>query len=69
MFLGASKPSQLDDTIKAVEACAKIDKDTWIEVEKILDNTPKGETDFLSWKELPSRRNIAIGIDYIKSNN
>ena len=65
-LLGASKPSQLDDTIKAVEVYKKIEKETWIEIEKILDNTPKGETDFLSWKELPSRRNIAMGIDYIK---
>ena len=65
-LLGASKPSQLDDTIKAVEVYKKIEKETWIEIEKILDNTPKGETDFLTWKELPSRRNIAMGIDYIK---
>ena len=65
-LLGASKPSQLDDTIKAIEVYKQIDKDTWIEIEKILDNTPKGEIDFLTWKELPSRRNIAMGIDYIK---
>ena len=65
-LLGASKPEQLDDTVKAVEVYKKVDKDTWIEVEKILDNTPKGETDFSTWKELPSRRNIAMGIDYIK---
>ena len=65
-LLGASKPSQLDDTIKAVEVYKKIDKKTWVEIEEILGNTPKGEIDFLSWKELPSRRNIAMGIDYIK---
>ena len=65
-LLGASKPSQLDDTIKAIEVYKKIDKETWIEIEKILDNTPKGEIDFLTWAELPSRRNIAMGIDYIK---
>ena len=64
--MGASKPSQLDDTTKAVEIYKNIDKDTWIEIEQILDNTPKGETDFLTWKELPNRRNIAMGIDYIK---
>ena len=65
-LLGASKPSQLDDTIKAIEVYKQIDKDTWIEIEKILDNTPKGEINFLTWKELPSRRNIAMGIDYVK---
>ena len=64
--MGASKPSQLDDTIKALEVYRTIDKDTWIEIEKILDNTPKGEVDYRSWKELPSRRNVAMGIDYIK---
>ena len=65
-LLGASKPSQLDDTIKALEVYRTIDKDTWIEIEKILDNTPKGEVDYRIWKELPSRRNVAMGIDYIK---
>ena len=68
-LLGASKPIQLDDTIKAVEIYKNIDNDTWIEIEKILDNTPKGETDFLIRKELPCRRNIAMGIEYIKPNN
>ena len=65
-LLGATKPTQLDETIKAIEVYKKIDKDTWIEIEEILGNTPKGETDFSNWKELPSRRNIAMGIDYIK---
>ena len=65
-LLGASKPAQLDDTIKALEVYRTIDKDTWIEIEKILDNTPKGEVDYRSWKELPSRRNVAMGIDYLK---
>ena len=65
-LLGASKPAQLDDTIKALEVYRTIDKDTWIEIEKILDNTPKGEVDYRIWKELPSRRNVAMGIDYIK---
>ena len=65
-LLGASKPAQLDDTIKALEVYRTIDKDTWIEIEKMLDNTPKGEVDYRSWKELPSRRNVAMGIDYLK---
>ena len=65
-LLGASKPCQLDDTIKALEVYRTIDKDTWIEIEKILDNTPKGEVDYRYWKELPSRRNVAMGIEYIK---
>ena len=67
-LLGASKPAQLNDTIKAVEIYKAIDKETWIEIEKILDNAPKGEVDFRYWKELPSRRNVAMGIDYIRQD-
>ena len=67
-LLGASKPSQLDDTIKAVEIYKAIEKETWIEIEKILDNAPRGEVDFRYWKELPSRRNVAMGIDYIRQD-
>ena len=39
---GAIKSSQLEDSIKAVEVYKKVDKDTWIEIEKILNYTPKG---------------------------
>ena len=67
-LLGASKASQLDETIKALEVYKTINKDTWIEIEKVLDNTPKGEIDYRSWKELPSRRNVVMNIDYIKSD-
>ena len=65
-ILGASKPSQLEDNIKALELYKKIDKDTFIEIEKILDNAPIGEMDYLTWTQLPSRRNIAMNIDYQK---
>ena len=65
-ILGASKPSQLEDNFKALELYKKIDKDTFIEIEKIMDNAPKGEMDFLTWTQLPSRRNIAMNIDYLK---
>ena len=64
--LGASKPSQLEDNFKALELYKKIDKDTFIEIEKIMDNAPKGEIDYLTWTQLPSRRNIAMNIDYQK---
>ena len=67
-LFGASKPSQIEDNMKALEIYKKIDKDTFIEIEKILENVPDGEIDYRDWKELPSRRNIVLGIDYIKSN-
>jgi len=65
-LFGASKPSQLDESLRALAIYRSIDKDTWIEIEKILDNTPKGEVDYRAWKELPCRRNVAMGIYYIK---
>ena len=65
-ILGASKPAQLEDNFKALEIYKKIDKDTFIEIEKIMDNAPKGEMDYLTWTQLPSRRNIAMNIDYQK---
>ena len=64
--LGASKPSQLEDNIKALELYKKIDKDTFIEIEKIMDNAPVGEMDYITFTQLPSRRNIAMNIDYQK---
>ena len=67
-LIGATKGSQIEENVKALEVYKKIDKETFIEIEKILDNVPNGEIDYRDWKELPSRRNIALGIDYIKSN-
>ena len=64
--LGASKTNQLEDNFKALDLYKKIDKDTFIEIEKIMDNAPTGEMDYLTWTQLPSRRNIAMNIDYIK---
>ena len=65
-IIGATKVSQIEENCKALEVVKKLDKDISIEIEKILDNAPKGEIDYRDWKELPSRRNLAMGIDYIK---
>ena len=65
-LFGASKASQIEDNMKALEIYKKIDKDTFIEIEKIMDNAPKGEMDYLTFTQLPSRRNVAMNIDYLK---
>ena len=67
-LIGATKGSQIEENVKALEVYKNLDKELCIEIEKILDNVPEGEIDYRDWKELPSRRNIAMGIDYIKSN-
>ena len=63
--MGASKGKQIEENVKALEIYKKISKEDFIEIEKILKNTPKGEIDYLNYKELPSRRNISMNIDYI----
>ena len=66
IILGSSKVSQLEENIKAVEVYKKLTKELFLEIEKISDNAPKGEIDYRDWKELPSRRNINLGVDFIK---
>ena len=65
-ILGASRVSQLEENVKAVEIYKKLDKELLLEIENILGNAPKGEIDYRDWKELPSRRNINLNIDFIK---
>jgi len=65
-ILGASRVSQLEENIKAVEVYKKITKEIFLEIEQILGNAPKGEIDYRDWAELPSRRNINLGVDYKK---
>ena len=66
VILGASRVSQLEENYKALEVSKKLNKEILLEIEKILDNVPKGEIDYRDWKELPTRRNQNLGIDYIK---
>ena len=63
-MLGASKSSQLEETLKAVEIYKKIDKTISLEIEQILNNAPEGEMDFRDWIQYPSRRNILLDVDF-----
>ena len=68
-ILGASRVSQLEETVKAVEIYKKLDKDILKEIEEILGNVPKGEIDYRDWQELPSKRNINLNVDYKKGGS
>ena len=68
-ILGASRVSQLEETVKAVEIYKKLDKDILKEIEEILGNVPKGEIDYRDWQELPSRRNINLNVYYKKGGS
>ena len=65
-ILGATKLVQLEENIKALNVYKQLNKNILLEIEKILDNTPKGEMEWKEFKELPARRNINLKLDYIK---
>ena len=63
-ILGAMKPEQLKENLKALEVYKKLTKEILEEIEVIMKNTPKGETDYFNnFKAMPVRRNIKEGID------
>ena len=67
-ILGASKVSQLEENFKALELYKKLTPEILTEIETILDNCPKGETDFRDRYDLNIRRNIDLGVDLVKKN-
>ena len=63
-IMGAMKPDQLKENLKALEVSKKLTKELLEEIEVIMKNTPKGEIDYFNnFKEMPVRRNIQEGID------
>ena len=65
-ILGASKVSQLDENFKALEVYKKLTPEILLEIETILNNCPKGEMDFRNRNQLNIRRNIDLGVNFIK---
>jgi aryl-alcohol dehydrogenase-like predicted oxidoreductase len=56
-ILGAKKPEQLNENLKALEIVPKLTKDILEEIEKIMENAPKGEIDYFNnFAPLPIRR-------------
>ena len=65
-ILGASKVDQLNENFTALEVYKKLTPEILTEIETILDNCPKGEMDFRDRVQLNIRRNIDLGVDYVK---
>jgi voltage-dependent potassium channel beta subunit len=61
-IVGASKPEQLEENLKSLELVELFTNEIEEEVEKILDNAPQGEMDWLNFNRLPPRRRINLGI-------
>jgi voltage-dependent potassium channel beta subunit len=62
-IVGASKPEQLEENLKALDLLEVYTKDVEDEIEKILDNTPQGEMDWLYFNRLPGRRSTNLLIN------
>ncbi len=68
-LLGCSSVDELEDNIKGYEVCKKLNNEILLEIEKILENSPKGECDYYRYfKEMPIRRNQLLGIDFVLKN-
>ena len=65
-ILGASKVDQLNENFKALEIYKKLTPEILTEIETILDNCPKGEMDFRDRNQLNIRRNIDLGVNFVK---
>lgn len=55
-ILGATSEEQLTKNLAALPFAAKITGEVEEKINKILDNAPKAELDYRSWKPLPPRR-------------
>lgn len=56
VLLGARNTKQLSENLKALEIAPKITPKIAAEIEEILDNKPKQETDYTTFQPLPDRR-------------
>ena len=59
-IFGATKVSQVEDNIKAMEVVNKWTPDIEEKIEKILDNTPEPVMDFTTFSQKKSRRGIRV---------
>ena len=58
-ILGAKKPEQLNENLKALEIVPKLTEEILEEIENIMGNTPPGEIDYFNnFKPLPIRRKV-----------
>ena len=63
-ILGAMKPEQKIENLKALEVSNKLTKEILEEIENIMKNAPKGEVDYFNnFSSMPIRRNIKEGIN------
>jgi voltage-dependent potassium channel beta subunit len=59
-MFGASKPSQVEENVKAVEIYKKFTPEILEKIEKLLANKPETEFDFVAMKNAPTRRDLMV---------
>ena len=63
-ILGAMKPEQITENLKALDVAKKLNKEMLEEIENIMKNAPDGEIDYFNnFSKMPIRRNIQEGIN------
>ena len=63
-ILGAMKPEQMVENLKALDVVKKLTKEILEEIEVIMKNAPEGETDYFNnFSKMPIRRNVQLGIN------
>jgi voltage-dependent potassium channel beta subunit len=59
-ILGTTKVEQLQENLKALDCLKLITHEVEEEIEKILDNAPLGEMDWMTFTKLPNRRVVTL---------
>eukprot|EP00824_Muranothrix_gubernata_P002652 TRINITY_DN1320_c0_g1_i1.p1 TRINITY_DN1320_c0_g1~~TRINITY_DN1320_c0_g1_i1.p1 ORF type:complete len:383 (-),score=81.47 TRINITY_DN1320_c0_g1_i1:4-1152(-) len=59
-IIGASKPSQVEDNLKAVALLKKWTPELEAKIEEILGNQPKPPLNWRTWAPMPERRTLSV---------
>ena len=54
-MFGSTKPSQIEDNVKAIEILKKLTPEIHAQLDEILGNRPSYGTNFRTWKPIPPR--------------
>lgn len=65
-IMGASKVSQVEDNLKALDVAAKWTPELEERISKVLDNQPETAMNFNLWQPKPSRRSLRIDYTFGK---
>eukprot|EP00826_Nyctotherus_ovalis_P051212 TRINITY_DN6388_c0_g3_i3.p1 TRINITY_DN6388_c0_g3~~TRINITY_DN6388_c0_g3_i3.p1 ORF type:complete len:362 (+),score=99.28 TRINITY_DN6388_c0_g3_i3:122-1207(+) len=59
-IIGSTKADQLDDSLAAIEVAKRWTPEVEKKIEDLMENVPKAEMNYRTWKPFPGRRSVAI---------